>query len=392
MSLVVDVIAVLLLIGALAGGIARGLLASAGALLGVVAAGAAAWWLLPLLSGVVPWSQWRGLIVLAAGIALLFAGGTLGGAIGMRLRRGVDRLRLGIVDRVLGGALSVVVAALAISLVGQSVVVTGTPVLAPAVASSTVLRTIDDLTPSPLSQALAQLRQGVLSDGLPQFGALLDGAATAPAAAPIDLADPALNAAAQSVARISGTAYACSETSTGSGFVIAPDRVVTNAHVVAGVTNPIVELPGRAAVEGRIVYDDPHNDIAVIATDGLDAAAIPLGATLTAGAAAVVQGYPYGGPFTSGNASVTSVGEARVPDIYGSGSDVRDIYALDAVVRPGNSGGPLLDASGRAVGIVFARSDSDPNVGYAMTTAELTSVVAQAESMQQTVSSGACIR
>jgi S1-C subfamily serine protease len=229
----------------------------------------------------------------------------------------------------------------------------------------------------------------VFADGIPRLGQLIQ-IGPVPSAPAIALDDPALTRAAQSVARITGTAYACGVTASGSGFVVADDRVVTNAHVVAGVDAPLVELPGQAAKEGRVVYFDPVDDLAVIAVDGLDAAALPVVPALAVGSAAVVQGYPYGGPFTSGGAQVLSEGTVPVPDIYGDQSAPRDIYALGAVVRPGNSGGPLLTSAGEVAGVVFARSETDDDVGYAMTPAELDPVLAQLGSMSAPVASGSC--
>ena len=230
----------------------------------------------------------------------------------------------------------------------------------------------------------------MLGDGLPGLGELL-GPGTTALDPPIALDDPDLQRAAASVARISGNAYACGRGSSGTGFVIADDRVVTNAHVVAGVVTPIVELPGVAAREGRIVYFDPVDDLAVIAVDDLGAEALPFAPSLAAGDAAVVQGYPFGGPFTMVSAGVESVGTANVPDVYDETWNPREIYSLQAGVRPGNSGGPLLTDDGTVAGVVFARAEDDDQVGYAMTMAELSPVAAQAPSLDATVSSGSCV-
>ncbi len=386
--LVVDLLLVVILLAAFAGGLSRGLLGTLGGLLGLVVGGAAAFWLVPVANDALPSSAWRGPLVVVVGLALPLLGAFLGGSVGRAARRGVDRTPLKAVDRVLGGVANLVVAAIAMSFVGSALAATGSPVVAPAVASSSVLRTIDRLTPAPVSRTLAQLRNDVLSQGLPTLDALLPG--SAPPIPDVNLADPALARASRSVARIAGTAYACGISSTGSGFVVAPGRVVTNAHVVAGVDRPLVEVPGERARQGRIVYLDPANDLAVIAVDGLTAAPLPIVPTLAPGSVAVTQGYPYGGPLTSGGAKVISVTTTLVPDIYGRGTQEREVYSLAAQVRPGNSGGPLLTTDGKAAGIVFARADQDPNLGFAMTASELMPVVAQAESLRTTVSSGAC--
>jgi S1-C subfamily serine protease len=388
--IVVDVLIVLILVGALIGGIHRGFFASIGTLAGLAAGAVAAFWLTPLVSAWVPSPLWRGPAVLVTAIGLVALGAAAGAALGSVLRSGADRLKLGGLERALGGVASVIAAGLALALVGPAIAVAGIPVVSSAVASSNLLRGIEAVTPDPVAAALAELRGAVLDDGLPGLGTLLAPGAVDPAP-PVALDDPALQTAAASVARVSGNAYACGRGSSGTGFVIAADRVVTNAHVVAGVETPIVELPGVPAREGRVVYFDPTDDLAVIAVDDLDARPLPFSPTLDAGDAAVVQGYPYGGPFTMVTAGVRSVGTASVPDVYDSSLHPREIYALDAEVRPGNSGGPLLTADGSVAGVVFARAENDPEVGYAMTMAELTPVAAQAPSLTDRVSSGRCV-
>ncbi len=388
--LVIDVVLLVILLVALVVGIRRGLLASLGVLIGVVLGGLAAFWLVPIVNDLWPWQSTRVFAVIALVIVLVVGGASAGGALGGALRRGVDRSApLRVIDRVLGGALAVLAGALSLSLISASVIPTGTPVISSALGSSQVISTIEALTPRPVSEALARVRSAVLDDGLPQLGALLD-LDVQPTAPPVALDDPELTQAAASVARVSGVAYACGTSATGTGFVLAPDRVVTNAHVVAGVSAPIVELPGQPAREGRIVYFDPVDDLALIAVDGLDAPALAVAAPLTPGTPAVVQGYPWGGPFTMVNAEVISAGAVLVPDIYGEASNVRDIYALAAEVQPGNSGGPLLTDDGAVAGVVFARAESDAARGYAMTTAELAPVLAGAAGWSEGVSTGAC--
>lgn len=387
--IVVDVILIALLIAALIGGAARGLSGSVGVLLGLAAGGVGAYWLVPLVNDVWPWQDWRSLVVIVSTVLVLVLGASIGGALGAFVRRGVDRTPLRAIDRLLGAATGVLFGALALSLAGGTIAATGMPVVSSAVSSSAVLRTIDRLTPQPVSAAMAELRGLVVDEGLPRLGELLEVTAP-PSVPPVDLDDPELARAAASVARVSGTAYACGTSSTGTGFVIAPDRVVTNAHVVAGVDAPVVELPGIAAREGRIVWFDPVDDLAVIAVDDLGVAPLPTVDTLSPGSAAVVQGYPLGGPFTMISAGVLSVGTVPVPDIYGDSSAPRDIYSLQSAVRPGNSGGPLLDAQGQVAGVVFARGEDDAERGYAVTMTELTPVINAAPGLADAVSSGRC--
>lgn len=386
--LVVDVVLLVVLVLAVIAGATRGFVASLGTLIGLIAGGAAVYWLGPLVSAVLPWPVWRAVIVTAMSVALLVGGAAVGSALGGLVRRGVDRTPLRGLDRVLGAAASLVIAALATSLVGSTLAGTGIPTVSSAVASSRVLGVIDDLTPDPITATLAKLRGDVLDAGLPNVGILLAPQPVGPAQ-PVALDDPELARASASVARIAGTAYACGISLTGTGFVVAPDRVVTNAHVVAGVDAPVVELPGVDAREGRVVYFDPVDDLAVIAVD-VDAEALPVTSTLPVGAAAVVQGYPYGGPFTQTPAQVLSVGTAEVPGIRGTGSALRSIYALAAAVQPGDSGGPLLTGDGDVAGVVFARAQNDESRGYAMTMDELSPVIGQAAGWDAAVSTGDC--
>ncbi|WP_344736663.1 MarP family serine protease [Microbacterium awajiense] len=387
--LVVDVLLVLLLIAGLVVGIRRGLAGSAGVLIGLIAGVLLAFWLVPILGAVWPWPEWRMLALLVAVLVIVGAATAIGAAIGRAVRRGVGATPLRTIDSVLGGVFGLVVALLSVSLVGSTVAAMAPPPIAAAISSSTVLQTVDRFTPRPVSEALARVRAAVLDDGLPRLGRLFEVGPT-PLAPPADLGDPDLTVASASVARISGNAYACGTSMTGSGFVVATDRVVTNAHVVAGVEVPVVQLPGEAAREGRIVYFDPIDDLAVIAVDALGVAPLSMGETLAPGAAAVVQGYPYGGPFTMTSAQVLTAGTVTVPDIYADTGNPREVYALAAEVRPGNSGGPLLTADGTVAGVVFARADGDDQRGYAMTMAELLPVATQAAGLSASVATGAC--
>lgn len=389
--LVIDVVAIVALLAALAVGIARGFLASIGTILGLIAGALAAYWLVPLAGPWIPDAAWRPFLLIGGSVVLVLLGAAAGTAVGEALRAGVDRMKLKPVDRTLGGILSTVAMALVLLMGAATVTATGAPGIAPAVASSRVLGILDVLTPAPVDTALAQLRGAFVDEGLPRLGELLR-AEVAPTAPPVTLDDPALTEAAASVARISGTAAACGTALTGSGYVAAPDLVVTNAHVVAGVDTPFVELPGRASLQGRIVYFDPVDDLAVVSVAGLGAAPLDVVDPVAAGSAVVVQGYPLGGPFTSTSAHVLSVGVVPVPGINGAAASPREIYALQADVQPGNSGGPLLTATGDVAGVVFARGDDGQSRGYAMTTTELRPALAASASDGPTVASGACAR
>lgn len=386
---IADIVIVVLLIGALVAGLRVGLFSALGALCGLMAGGLAAPWVLPLIAGVTE-PVWRPLAVVGSALALLVLGATLGSLIGSVVRHGADRLKLKVLERLLGGAFGVVAAALALALAGSGIVSAGIPVVSSAVASSSTLRTIDRITPPPVSEAMARLHAAVLGDTvLPTIDGLLGEVDTSTSTA-VDTSDPALQTAAASVARIRGVASACGRGASGTGFVVAEDLLVTNAHVVAGMDTPIVELPGEPARDGRVVYFDPIDDLAVIAVD-VDAPALAIDEALAAGDPAVVQGYPYGGPFRTVSAEVAAVGSVPIQDIHGESVSPRDVYALAASVSPGNSGGPLLTTDGAVAGVIFARDEIQANVGYAMTTAELLPVLALLDGATEPVSTGRCV-
>ena len=154
----------------------------------------------------------------------------------------------------------------------------------------------------------------------------------------------------------------------GQRLGVAPGRVVTNAHVVAGMAAPQVRVHGTGrSYDARVVVFDPRRDLAVLAVPGLTAPPLALGRQLSRGDGAVVAGYPLDGPYRLDAARVRTVLDARGADIYGDPGTVREVYSLFARVQPGNSGGPLLSKTGAVVGIVFAKSLDDESTGYALT-------------------------
>ncbi len=387
--LVLDLLLAALLVGYTVYGFRTGLSGSIFVIAGVVAGVVASIFIAPLVSSWVPWAWIRPGLTIATLLLLVGAGHALGSLIGRGVRRGIEKSALSGLDRLLGALLTGIAAALIASVVGAGVGQLGFPALSRAIAGSTVLRTIASLTPDPVEVWVAQLRGLVATSGIPVISDALGG--STPTVPQLDTGSAALNAAAQSVVRITGNAYACGVSQSGTGFVISDDRVVTNAHVVAGVTEPVIEAPNGEAIAGSVVYFDPVDDLAIIEVPGLSAAPLALGTTLASGADAAVQGYPFGGPFTAGGAEVVRVGVAQVENIYGAAAQPREVYTLAADVLQGNSGGPLLALDGRVVGVIFAKSADTAHVGYAMTMAELDPVAELAQSLSARVSTGDCI-
>jgi len=396
-TVLLDVLLLVVLLALLVSGLRGGFARSVSAILGLAAGAVAAYLLMPLLAGVVPWPAWRVLLILVCWVLLLVLGHAAGAAIGRAIGRGDGAdSGPGGVSRLLGAAVSVGTGSLVIALVAGSVGGLGAPVVSQAVQQSLVVGAIDRITPEPLDAALAQLRGAVLAQGMPEVEDPLGGVTAEDPPAPPPAGEPgsgsaALDAARDSIVRIAGTAFACGVTQTGSGAVIAADRVVTNAHVVAGVEQPLVEAPNGQVLEGRVVLFDPRADLAVLAVPGLDVPALELGGALEPGDAAVAGGYPYGGPYEASPAEVLAVSTERLRDIYGGALVDREVYTLAVDVSPGDSGGPLLDTAGEVAGLVFAQAAGGERLGYALTPSALDPVVTAAPGLDAAVSAGACV-
>ncbi|MGO4234463.1 MarP family serine protease [Pseudarthrobacter sp. YAF2] len=388
---VLDLVLILALLSYLIYGLRNGFLVTVGGLAGFAAGAVAAFFAVPLVSTFVADSGWRLTAIIAAAVVLMALGHGLGTMVGRQIR-GAMRIRpLRAVDRLVGGALNLVVSALVMSMLAFSVSSLGVPVVSQQLAESKVIRFIDGLTPTPVKTTMAELRSTVIGNGIPTlFEGLGQGQ---PVQVPnASTNTPALNKAAQSVLRIAGTAYECGQNQTGTGFVVSQGRVVTNAHVVAGVSQPVVEMPDGGAMPGRVVYFDTKRDLAVLAVDNLPSQPLPLSRDLPGGSQAAFAGYPHGGPFQSKPATVQDIATVLVPDIYGNNPSPEDIYRLAGDVQPGNSGGPLLTTDGQVAGVVFAKATSDAEVGFAITMSDLNPVAQQAPALSTPVSSGQCIQ
>lgn len=386
-----DLVLVVVLIGYLVYGVRAGFLVSLGGIVGFLVGGAAAFFAVPLVSQWLSDSGWRAAAVVITAILLMAAGNAVGTGLGRRLRGKIRWKPLAIVDKVLGGIANVAVAAIVMSMLSFTVSSVGVPVLSQQLSSSRVITAIDGLTPDPVKAEAAQIRAFVLGDTLPR---IIEGIGPLqPVPIPDENTDaPALRTAAHSIVRITGTAFQCGQNQTGSGFVVAPGRVMTNAHVVAGVQEPVVELPGGGARTARVVYFDSVHDLAVLAVDSLSLSPLPLAGNSAPGTSAAFGGYPLGGPFQMRPAAIQGTTTVLAPDIYGANAVPKMVYQIAGNVQQGNSGGPLLTLDGSVTGVVFAKSDNTPNVGYAITMGEVKPVADQAPGLSQPVQPGQCTR
>ena len=385
-----DVVLILLLVLAAIVGYRHGLLRGVARLVGLVAGGLVAFLLLPSLTVAVHDNGMSSIVIPFAVFVALLLGSHLGSLIGLALQRGAGTIRIGLLDHVAGAIAHVAILGVLIAVIAASLTTLGNAQITLAVTNSRVVTGVNTTLPTGLRRSIAEWQSTLTASGLPRVIDTIDGI-TANPGLPDDQAETqAQTAASRSVVRISGIATACSSIKTGSGFVVSPNRVVTNAHVVAGVQEPVVESTAGSSTRGHVVFFNPRQDLAVIATDRLDAPTLALGASPRNGQTAAVQGFPYGGPFTSRTARVLGTSTVSVADIYGDGSYARRVQTLAAQVSPGNSGGPLLNAEGRVIGVVFARDRNMADVGYSLSDAELASVARSAPADTATVSTQSC--
>jgi S1-C subfamily serine protease len=329
---------------------------------------------------------------LAILVLLVALGETLGVVVGRAVR---DRMHLDSVRRV-DSALGTVVLGLAVLVVAWLVALplssAGFPGLAAAVRGSAVLGAVDRVMPAAARRLPTELRRQLHSTGFPD---VLSPFSQTPLVE-VDPPDPALQASPvvrqlqSSVIKVRGRASSCGRALEGTGFVVAPDRVMTNAHVVAGTDDVLVEVAGGRKA-GTVVLYEPDTDIAVIAVPGLRAEPLRFAPEdASSGASAIVLGYPLDGPYQAAEARVRERIQLRGPDIYDSHSVQRDVYTIRAQVRSGNSGGPMVDPSGRVLGVVFGAAVDQDDTGFVLTADEVADEVAAAPTRSTPVPTGAC--
>lgn len=319
-------------------------------------------------------------LALGAILALVFE------ALGARVRRGVRAWPVVAVDALLGATLGAAIALLLAWLAGAVALQTpGARALRTEVQRSAVLQALNDLLPpsGPILRALARF------DPLPEIDGPSPDAIPAPRRG--IAADPDVRAARNGTVRVLG--LACGLGVSGSGWIAAPGLVVTNAHVVAGTAGEVlVERRGLAPrLDARAVAFDPRNDLAVLAVPEAGGPVLPLAGDPAAGTAGAILGYPGNGPF---DVRAARLGETRVvvsQDAYGRGPVRRSVVSLRGRLRPGNSGGPVVDADGRVLATVFAssRSGSSPG-GYGVPNRAVRALLGRVGAASPEVSTGPC--
>ena len=368
----------------------QGFIAGAFATAGLLLGGLAGIWLAPILLGDAAPSLWVSLGALF--VVLLMA--SLGQAIfqfaGTRIRAKLTWQPIRALDAVGGAVLSVVAVLLVAWMLGVAISGSRIPGISPQVRDSQVLIAVNKVMPVQAQQALRSFDDVVGSSFFPRY---LEPFAPERiiSVAPADprvIRDPDVRDARNSVFKVRST-NRCGSGVEGTGFVYAPHRVMTNAHVVAGVTEPLIK-DGDDSLKGTVVYYNPDVDVAVIDVPGLDAPPVRFDFNGKEKQQAAVLGYPQDGPFDAQPVRIRGDQRLRSPDIYGNGTVTRHVFSLRGMIRPGNSGGPLMSTAGRVLGVVFAASVSDRDTGYALTADQVRRAAARGLQANDRVSSGNC--
>lgn len=316
--------------------------------------------------------------------------GALARQLGLRVGSALRRVRLGRLDQLAGMATAVAGTLVVCWLFASILVNSSSPTVSRAIEGSTVIRHLESVLP-PVPDAFSSVQRYLASSGFPQVLVNILPESIGPVVLP-DTAQlhAALRVAAASTVKV--VAIGCGQEQEGSGFVTSSGIVVTNAHVIAGTHDITVDDVATGKVETAIpILFDKDFDLAILAVDPLGVPALKVDPSYVGrGRAGVVLGYPEGGPFNAQPAAIVSRFVAQGRDIYGASLTTRTVYELEAIVRPGNSGGPLVSADGEVLGVVFSRSASSPDIGYALASPGVAARLSKARASDQRVGTGAC--
>ncbi|RKN42992.1 MarP family serine protease [Streptomyces hoynatensis] len=361
-------------------GYQRGLLAGVVALAGFVGGAALGVWLLPyLVKPTDPGSAPATLLALLVVLVPAAAGQALAWPLALRLRRAARWTPVRWADGAGGAAFNAVGVLLVAWILASALMPTPAPGLNREVQDSWVLGRVQEGMPDQAPTWFSRATSALTDAGFPQVFDPFANTPTADVPAPSgdNVTPAAVEAAQRSTVKVTTTTGLSGQE--GSGFVIADDRVMTNAHVVDDASAVAVRVGGTGRLlNATVVLFDPETDVAVLNVPELDAPTLRLAGDAERGTPAVVAGYPENGGLDLRAATVAHRTDARGQDIHGDTMVTRDIYAIRALVRPGNSGGPLLTTEGEVYGMVFARSVTDSETGYALTADQIRGYISQA--------------
>jgi S1-C subfamily serine protease len=387
-----DAFAVVFVVIAVLLGLRSGALPQIGGLMGALIGGGLAIVAVQLLAG--PLTDVdptvRPFLVLIGLFGAVIVGESIGSATGAWAGSGLRKSVFSGVDRLGGGLIAGVQALLVLWLAGGLLAIGPMPRLAQAAQTSAVVRTLNDRLPPPDELAL-ELGRLLDASGLPEVFIGFEPLPAPPVERPDDPEARAIAAVAEA-STLKVRAGTCGLESAGSGFVIAPGYVLTNAHVIAGGRTIRVNGP-TGTYDATPVLFDPELDVALLRVPDLIAPALQFArADPERGTPAAVLGYPGGGPLRIVAAAVADTYPALGRDIYSSEHVRRDIVEIRSDIERGNSGGPLMLPDGTVGGVVFAEARTDEDVGYALAPMAVAERIGIAAGRTERVATGECLR
>ncbi|GAB3401331.1 MarP family serine protease [Flindersiella endophytica] len=387
-----DLALIVAALGFAASGYYRGLVVAALSVAGFILGAVVGLWLLPFVVNWVGSDLPRTVVALIVVLVPAILGESIGSRAGWALRKKLTWAPVRWLDGVGGVAANIVAVLLVGWMAGSALANVPSPGLSSQIRESRVLATVDQVMPEQASTWFSRATTALTEAGFPQVFNPFENEPTTNVPAPSSsISAAAIKASRESVVRVVGDARSCGRTFSGSGFVYDHELVMTNAHVVAGVSEPTVQVGGQGRIyQARVVLFDSDTDVAVLSVPGLDAPALDFADDATSGDSAVVSGFPGGGPLDLEPARVASRLRANGQDIYGESVVQRDIYSVRSLVRSGNSGGPLLTPEGEVYGVVFARSVTNTSTGYVLTADEVASEAREGESSDGAVTGTRC--
>ncbi|MFE2993536.1 MarP family serine protease [Nocardia sp. NPDC059246] len=371
----------------------QGAVASALAFLGVILGAVAGILIAPHILKHLNEGRTRVLVGVLLIVALVIIGEVAGMVLGRAARGGMRDPFTRSVDSVVGAGLQAVAVLATAWLLALPLTNSSQPGIAAAVTNSQVLRNVDHVAPDWLRRVPTDFSNLLNTSGLPDvigpFGHVPITAVEPPDPSVLQL--PVAQQLQGSVLRIRGIAPSCQRQLEGSGFVVAPERIMTNAHVVAG-TNTVSVDTARGSLPATVVLFDSSKDVAILAVPGLNAQPLDLApADAGSGESSIVLGYPGGGRYTASAARVRETLNLKGPNIYRDADVKREVYTIRGQVRAGNSGGPLVDTDGRILGVVFGAAVTDDDTGYVLTLDEVRPELSSAAGQSTAVGTGSCV-
>lgn len=332
-------------------------------------------------------------------IALIFfamvVGEVIVGRVGHMVREANNIKVLHRADTALGAVASMMIMLIAAWFCTAAIKPVAPQLIGKAIDDSLIVQGLDEVLPGRAARFAAGMTRTLDAAGFPT---VFSGLEPEPKL-PVDAPDPAVvnnakvKAAAASVVRVMGAAPACDRRMSGSGWVSSKDRVVTNAHVVAGATEVTVQIRGVGRVyKATVVVFNPQLDLAILEVKNLPVKPLAMSNALEPGTSVVAAGFPLGDSYRVEAGRIRGTLSAVGEDIYGTPGVRRSIYSVRTTIVPGNSGGPLLTEHGEVAGTVFARSITDTATGYALTNAATRAHIERGATDTTAASTGACTR